>query len=479
MPQVGDEITPSIRLVRELGAGGMGSVWIADHRALQTQVVVKFMLAQLAADKDSSLRFTREAAAGANVKSPHVVQVLDHGIAPDGSPFIVMELLEGHDLGAHIEQNGALALAEVDVIVSQSCKALGRAHERGIIHRDIKPQNIFLTNSGGGDVFVKVLDFGIAKASDSTASAASTTKTGAMIGTPYYMSPEQVIGAKHLDHRTDLWALGVVAFECLTARKPFDAETVGGLAVNICSGPMPLPSSVNPGLPPAFDRWFARACARDLAQRFGSAKEMADALHLVVGGGPGDGRLAMSRPSAAFPPSPASVTLPEAQTAFQVTPAGAQGTEPVAALGLTTAAPVTDAESRSPAGVTKPQGRAAVVGIGAAVVLVLAGVAVTLANRSTDAKLSAGVQATDLGLSAVPSSLPAPSTAAAPSASVSAAAASAVAASPPLPPRPEKPTATSRANLGKPPSVPAPVVPAAAGSKAAAPAKSKDRDSIE
>jgi serine/threonine-protein kinase len=165
VPRLGDQITASIRLVRELGSGGMGSVWVADHAALQTQVVVKFMHVQLTGDRDSVLRFSREAAAGANVKSPHVVQVLDHGIAPDGAPFIVMELLEGSDLAAHLERNGPMPLAEVDHVISQTCKALARAHERGIVHRDIKPQNIFLTNVGGGEPFVKVLDFGIAKAS--------------------------------------------------------------------------------------------------------------------------------------------------------------------------------------------------------------------------------------------------------------------------------------------------------------------------
>src|SRR5580658_1808876 len=231
MPRVGDQITSSIRLVRELGSGGMGSVWVADHRTLQTQVVVKFMHAQLAGDKDSLLRFSREAAAGANVKSPHVVQVFDHGIAPDGAPFIVMELLEGSDLATHSERNGPMSLFEVERVISQTCKALSRAHERGIIHRDIKPQNIFLTNVGGEEVFVKVLDFGIAKATESLPGISSATKTGAMMGTPHYISPEQMVGAKGIDHRTDLWALGVVGFECLTGKKPFDAETIGGLAV--------------------------------------------------------------------------------------------------------------------------------------------------------------------------------------------------------------------------------------------------------
>jgi serine/threonine-protein kinase len=341
MPQPGDPITPSIRLVRELGSGGMGSVWVADHAALQTQVVVKFMHVQLSGDRDSVLRFSREAAAGANVKSPHVVQVLDHGIAPDGAPFIVMELLEGSDLAAHCERNGPMTPVEVDHVISQTCKALARAHERGIVHRDIKPQNIFLTNVGGGELFVKVLDFGIAKASGGQQAITSATKTGALMGTPYYMSPEQTVGAKGLDHRTDLWALGVVAFESLTGRKPFEAETIGGLAVAICSGPMPVPSRVNAALSAEVDRWFSQACARDVAQRFASAKEMADALHLAV-----TGRTSDQRFSGEVRSSLRASDAPDAPPAVMAAlPAEA---EPVHGLGLTTRAPVSgDGEDMS------------------------------------------------------------------------------------------------------------------------------------
>lgn len=274
-------VTSSIRLVKEIGAGGMGSIWVADHLALQTQVVVKFMHAQIAQDPQSLERFKREAAAAANVKSPHVVQVLDHGVAPDGSPYIVMELLEGVDLAAWLAQHAPLPLANVALIVAQVCKALARAHERGIVHRDIKPQNVFLSQVGEGEPFVKVLDFGIAKA-PAAQSLSGATKTGALMGTPYYMSPEQTLGAKGIDHRTDLWAVGVVAFEAMTGRPPFVAETIGGLAVAICNGPIPRPSSVNPAILPAVDAWFLRACARDPAQRFQSARELSDALQLAV-----------------------------------------------------------------------------------------------------------------------------------------------------------------------------------------------------
>jgi len=294
MPQIGDRVTASIRLVRELGSGGMGSVWIADHEALQTQVVVKFMHASLADDKESLLRFSREAAAAANVKSPHVVQVLDYGLAADGAPFIVMELLEGCDLATHRARVGAMRPAEVDLVIAQICKALERAHERGIIHRDIKPQNIFLTTVRPGEIFVKVLDFGIAKTRELQQGAGVTTRSGTVMGSPQYMSPEQMVGAKGVDHRTDLWAVGVVAFECLTGRRAFEADTLGGLAVAICSTALPVPSRVNPALTQQVDEWFARACAREAADRFDSANEMADTLHRVLSGLTGNRRISVS-----------------------------------------------------------------------------------------------------------------------------------------------------------------------------------------
>jgi serine/threonine-protein kinase len=278
--QPGLSVTPSIRLVKRLGAGGMGSVWLAEHLSLRTTVVVKFMAVELAASVEATERFSREAAAAAQVKSPHVVQMLDHGVTSDGIPFIVMELLEGEDLGKFLGGRGRLTIQETAEIIAQVCKALLRAHEKGIVHRDIKPDNIFMC-SGFGETYVKLLDFGIAKG-DASLGGSSGTKTGAMIGTPYYMSPEQIVGSKTIDYRTDLWSLGVVAYECVVGMRPFEEEVFGALAIRIHSGPIPVPSQVDPHVPPAFDAWFARACARDLSVRFASAKEMGDALLQVA-----------------------------------------------------------------------------------------------------------------------------------------------------------------------------------------------------
>jgi serine/threonine-protein kinase len=279
-------VTPSVKLVRPLGEGGMGAVWVADHLALRTQVVVKFIASGLKSNKEAQDRFSREAAAASQVKSPHVVQTFDHGVTDEGVPYIVMELLEGRDLGQYLEQQptGRMPPDLVVEVLGQLARALDRAHERGIIHRDIKPGNIYLCDAGrSGEVFVKLLDFGIAKGVE-LPKVDSGTKTGSMIGSPFYMSPEQILGSKDLDHRSDLWSVGVVCFEMLTGRKPFDAETMGGLAIRIHSEPLPLPTVLNPDLPIAVDAWFSRACARDVAARYDSAKEMTEELAVALGG---------------------------------------------------------------------------------------------------------------------------------------------------------------------------------------------------
>ena len=282
----GKQITKAVSLLEPLSSGGMGAVWLADHQGLKTRVVVKFMLVGLDSSDSARSRFSREAAAAAQVKSPHVVQMLDHGVSDDGVPFIVMEHLEGHDLGDEIEKNGALDPAKVVSIVTQVAKALSKVHAAGLLHRDIKPDNIFLC-AGEEELFVKLLDFGIAKSSavdQGDGSLDGETKTGQIVGTPFYMSPEQVTAQKVIDHRSDLWALGVVAYEALTGQRPYDGPSFGALAVKIATGAPPRPSESNPELPPAIDEWFAKACAQRAADRFSSAKEMADAFRAAFEG---------------------------------------------------------------------------------------------------------------------------------------------------------------------------------------------------
>ncbi len=276
-PRAGTLVTPTVRLSRQLGQGGMGAVWLADHLGLHTRVAVKFISAELARDSDSVARFSREASSASQVRSSHVVQIFDHGVTPEGLPFIVMEFLDGEDLARRLHRLGRLPPREIVSIVTQAAKALSRAHSLSIVHRDIKPDNIFLVDEDG-DLVVKLLDFGIAKITDQM----GATRTGSMIGTPFYMSPEQAIGAKAIDHRTDLWSLGVVTFQMATGRRPFEGDTVGALTLAIHHGELPRPSRFAPELGTAFDDWFRKACARDPKERFASAKEMAQSLAIAL-----------------------------------------------------------------------------------------------------------------------------------------------------------------------------------------------------
>jgi len=272
----GAQITPHLQLVTQLGRGGMGTVWIAQHVTLRSRVVVKFMSAAVAENPELRARFSIEAAAASQVKSPHVVQLFDYGLTERGTPYIVMELLEGIDLGRHLDRRGRMSLAETAVIVCHVARALLRAHDRGIIHRDIKPENIFLCDVGDDEIFAKVFDFGIAKHHDPQV-VSNLTRTGFMVGTPYYMAPEQMLNGVAADHRADLWALAVVAYEAMTGERPFEGECVATIALALTQGHEP-PSAIIPCVPPEVDRWFARAFAPNAEDRFADAKEMADAL---------------------------------------------------------------------------------------------------------------------------------------------------------------------------------------------------------
>jgi eukaryotic-like serine/threonine-protein kinase len=262
----------------------MGAVWIADHLALKTQVAVKFILAGRENDAETRERFSREAEAAAQVKSPHVAQIFDHGVAEDGVPFIVMELLEGEDLSQYVQKHGRLPLKDVSNIVTQVCRALGRAHSKGMIHRDVKPANIFLCDVGTTERFVKLLDFGVAKMTSGDPSTA--TKSGAVTGTPVYMSPEQLLGAKDLDHRADLWSVAVVAYELMAGRRPFQEETAAAIALRLHTRGMPRASEGMIDLPEKsaalIDAWFARAWALDRMDRFDTALELSEQFDAMV-----------------------------------------------------------------------------------------------------------------------------------------------------------------------------------------------------
>ncbi len=271
------------RLERALARGGMGSVWVARHVQLDVPLAIKFMDSGVrrASPGGAVGRFSeREAKAAAKLQSPHVVQVHDYGVE-DGTPYIAMELLVGEDLGDRLKRERRLSLTATAAIVTQTAKALRRAHEQGIVHRDLKPGNIFLSKHQDDEV-VKVLDFGIAKAILSA--EGETTKTGTLVGSPHYMSPEQCRSGKNLDHRSDIWSLAVIVFKAITGQLPFPGDELGEVFMAICADPIPSPSQIAPDLGPEVDRFFVRGLARDMSKRYQSAPEFAEAFAAVERG---------------------------------------------------------------------------------------------------------------------------------------------------------------------------------------------------
>ncbi len=258
-------------LREQLGEGGMGTVWRADHVKLKTPVAVKLISPSMVASEEARARFLREAQVAGALESPNIVRIFDFGVEDD-TPYIAMELLQGETLGSRLARGTPLSPADTARVVAQIARGIGRAHQANIVHCDLKPENVFLAQVDGDEI-AKVLDFGIAKAP----TLDPLTKTGAVLGTLQYMSPEQLEGRKGVSARTDLYSLAVIAFECLCGRPAFKADSIAELVRRICNAQLPIPSEVAP-VPPGFDDWFKRAAHRDPASRFVTAREMSDAL---------------------------------------------------------------------------------------------------------------------------------------------------------------------------------------------------------
>jgi serine/threonine-protein kinase len=263
----------------------MGTVWEGLHVTLGTRVAVKFIDGTVAESPEALHRFENEARAAARLNSKYAVQVYDHGSTTDGRPFIVMEFLQGEPLDARLDREIRIHPLETARIIAQVCRALSRAHAAGIVHRDLKPENVFLVWDDEDQANVaKVVDFGIAKFTGNQLGVSSSTRTGSLLGTPYFMSPEQARGLRSVDFHTDLWSLGVIAFRCIVGKLPFEGVSVGDLLVKICTAPIAVPSQEWPDCPAGFDGWFARAMQREPSDRFSSAQELADELLAVCGG---------------------------------------------------------------------------------------------------------------------------------------------------------------------------------------------------
>ncbi|MFO0759841.1 MAG: serine/threonine-protein kinase [Byssovorax sp.] len=272
-------------IVRLIGRGGMGTVYEALNTSIGKRVAMKFVDAETARSKDASIRFQREAEAASAVESAHIVDIFDSGYSEDGQPFIVMELLRGEDLGYRIKRCGRLELGEALHITAQILRGLHRAHEAGIVHRDLKPDNVFLVDRDDDATFAKILDFGISKIQRSGSTPLSTlTRQGTVLGTPFYMSPEQAQAMPDIDGRTDLWSAGAILYECLTGRPPYHGNTYEQVIVNICMHDAEDVRAHNPAVPEPIAQVIARALKRDRNDRFPSARQFLDALKGAAGG---------------------------------------------------------------------------------------------------------------------------------------------------------------------------------------------------
>ncbi|HLL21753.1 MAG TPA: serine/threonine-protein kinase [Kofleriaceae bacterium] len=275
---VGTILAGKYRIERMIGEGGMGMVVAATHLHLGTQVALKFLHHDMASNAHMSERFMREARASALLKSEHVCRVADVGILETGAPYIVMELLAGQDLSSMLRNHGPLPVSTVADYVLQALIGLAEAHAAGIVHRDLKPGNLFWTQRPDGSALIKVLDFGIAKSPASV--NFSMTHTSAVMGSPGYMSPEQLKSSKVVDARSDVWSMGVVLYELVTGNTPFHGESITELALKVAMDPTPeLPGH----FPRTFQALVARCLEKDPARRFPDVADLAQALAPFAG----------------------------------------------------------------------------------------------------------------------------------------------------------------------------------------------------
>jgi formylglycine-generating enzyme required for sulfatase activity/tRNA A-37 threonylcarbamoyl transferase component Bud32 len=298
------------RVVEQLGTGGMGVVYVGQHELIGKRAAVKVLLPELSRDAAVVRRFFNEARAATQVRHPGIVEVFDFGHAADGSAYIVMELLHGETLSARVRRQGRVPLTTSIRLVQQIAGALGAAHAAGIVHRDLKPENVFIVRDPDvtGGERAKVLDFGIAKLAGDMSAEELKTRTGAVIGTPRYMAPEQCRGAREVDHRADLYALGCIFYEMLCGRPPFLEKGIGDLfAAHMFMPPQP-PSTFEPSVPPALDAVILNLLAKTPEQRFPSAAVFLQALEQAVMTGHVPGLRAPSVDGMSAPPAPGQPT---------------------------------------------------------------------------------------------------------------------------------------------------------------------------
>jgi serine/threonine-protein kinase len=317
IPAEGDIIAGKYRIERTIGAGGMGVVVAARHLYLNQDVALKFLLPEIAEDPALAARFLREAQAAVAIQSEHVARVLDVGTLESGAPYMVMEYLRGADLHDLVEQSGPLSVEDAVDYILQACEALAEAHKLGLVHRDLKPSNLFLTRRADGSPLIKVLDFGIAKALGSQEHA--LTSTGASMGSPSYMSPEQVRNSKTVDPRSDIWSIGASLQELLTTAPPFESETLPALCAMIVTDPPVRLRSARPELPETLEAVILRCLEKDPQRRFRNVAALARALLPLAAT---RSRLSIERILKVLPSMDAADTILASASTGEAAPAG-------------------------------------------------------------------------------------------------------------------------------------------------------------
>ena len=276
----GQILAGKYRVEKVLGVGGMGVVVAAQHVQLDEKVAIKFLLPTMLGNQEVVGRFAREARAAVKIKSEHVARVTDVGTLENGAPYMVMEFLEGGDLAAWLQRLGPLPIEQAVDFTLQGCVGVASAHAVGIVHRDLKPANLFCMRGNDGQFVIKVLDFGISKVTNLSASdaAGSMTHTTAVMGSPFYMSPEQMRSAKDVDTRTDIWALGVVLYELLTGSTPFAGESFTDVTIKVATAPFARVRTFRPDVPAGLEAVLLKCLEKDKTQRYGNVAELALAL---------------------------------------------------------------------------------------------------------------------------------------------------------------------------------------------------------
>jgi serine/threonine-protein kinase len=323
---VGEVVAGRYRVERVLGRGGMAYVVAATELEHGTTVALKFLHPEILRDDEAVVRFEREGRTAAMIDSPYACRVLDVGVSPDHGPYLVMEYLEGDDLGAHVGR-ARLAVADAAAFVIQACDALGCAHALGIVHRDLKPANLFLAHQPDGSALVKLLDFGISKIAAQSAERGEPTLTPTMrlMGSIEYMSPEQMRSAKHVDHRTDVWALGAILFELLTGQTPFAGPGVNAVVINIARAEPASLCGLRPDVPAALERVVVRCLQKELTERTSSVGRLALELRPFA---PGFEPLVAAVVARCLPFDSTLRAAPETPAAGPSTPLAPQPSEP-------------------------------------------------------------------------------------------------------------------------------------------------------